>query len=106
VNGSDGDHPHAAAGVAWHGRIDTRWAAKGDDLVWNGYKVHISETCRPCGDGDHGEGEGRTPPNLTVAGGVECGDGLLFGVQAGERPSTASSRARSVASGCTATPGS
>lgn len=24
---------------------DTRWAAKGDDLVWNGYKVHLSETC-------------------------------------------------------------
>jgi transposase len=24
---------------------DTRWAAKGDDLFWNGYKVHISETC-------------------------------------------------------------
>jgi hypothetical protein len=25
--------------------IDTRWAAKGEDLVWNGYKVHLSETC-------------------------------------------------------------
>jgi transposase len=24
---------------------DTRWAAKGEDLVWNGYKVHLSETC-------------------------------------------------------------
>jgi transposase len=24
---------------------DARWAAKGDDLFWNGYKVHISETC-------------------------------------------------------------
>ena len=46
---------------------DARWAAKGDDLVWNGYKVHISETCRPRGDGDHGEGEGRTPPNLITS---------------------------------------
>ncbi|WP_230420585.1 transposase, partial [Catenulispora pinistramenti] len=25
--------------------LDTRWAAKGDDLFWNGYKVHISEAC-------------------------------------------------------------
>lgn len=24
---------------------DTRWAAKGEDLFWNGYKVHLSETC-------------------------------------------------------------
>jgi len=26
---------------------DARWAAKGDDLYWNGYKVHITETCEP-----------------------------------------------------------
>ncbi|MEW1842215.1 IS1182 family transposase [Nonomuraea angiospora] len=25
--------------------LDTRWAAKGSELMWNGYKVHISETC-------------------------------------------------------------
>jgi transposase len=25
--------------------LDTRWAAKSEDLVWNGYKVHLSETC-------------------------------------------------------------
>lgn len=24
---------------------DARWAAKGDDLYWNGYKVHLTETC-------------------------------------------------------------
>jgi transposase len=24
---------------------DARWAAKGDDLFWNGYKVHLTETC-------------------------------------------------------------
>jgi transposase len=24
---------------------DARWAAKGDELYWNGYKVHVTETC-------------------------------------------------------------
>jgi transposase len=24
---------------------DARWAAKGEDLAWNGYKVHLTETC-------------------------------------------------------------
>ena len=24
---------------------DTRWAAKGDDLFWNGFKLHITEAC-------------------------------------------------------------
>jgi transposase len=47
---------------------DARWAAKGDDLVWNGYKVHISETCRRADDGDHdGQGKGRTAPNLITS---------------------------------------
>jgi transposase len=45
---------------------DARWAAKGDDLVWNGYKVHISETCRPADDHD-GEDEGHTRPNLITS---------------------------------------
>jgi transposase len=27
--------------------LDARWAAKGDDLYWNGYKVHVTETCDP-----------------------------------------------------------
>jgi transposase len=27
--------------------LDARWAAKGDDLYWNGYKVHVTETCEP-----------------------------------------------------------
>jgi Transposase DDE domain len=44
--------------------LDTRWAAKGDDLYWNGYKVHVSETCdlpEPApGDGDPGDGD---PPS-------------------------------------------
>ncbi len=37
---------------------DTRWAAKGEDLVWNGYKVHLSETCHTT---DTAEIRGRTP---------------------------------------------
>jgi hypothetical protein len=24
---------------------DARWAAKGDDLFWMGYKIHLTETC-------------------------------------------------------------
>jgi hypothetical protein len=53
---------------------DARWAAKGEDLVWNGFKVHLTKTCdagdRADGDGGSGDGgragEGRVdgPPNL------------------------------------------
>jgi transposase len=50
---------------------DARWAAKGDDLFWNGYKLHISETCHAVDVVDAGEREnGRRgqaaipPPNL------------------------------------------
>ncbi|MFD4144688.1 IS1182 family transposase [Streptomyces sp. NPDC058572] len=35
---------------------DARWAAKGEDLFWLGYKIHLSETC----DADDGD----TTPNL------------------------------------------
>ncbi|MGC4857639.1 hypothetical protein ACLQ24_30805, partial [Micromonospora sp. DT4] len=44
-----------------------RWAAKGDDLFWNGYKVHLTETCDHESDttGDHGGQSGpRSAPNL------------------------------------------
>jgi transposase len=50
--------------------VDARWAAKGDDLYWNGYKVHISETCqRPedaltTRDADGIDDKVITPPNL------------------------------------------
>jgi transposase len=27
--------------------LDARCAAKGDDLYWNGYQVHVTETCEP-----------------------------------------------------------
>lgn len=45
---------------------DARWAAKGEDLFWNGYKVHLSETCDTDPD-DPGEGDdptGLPTPNL------------------------------------------
>jgi len=29
---------------------DARWAAKGDDLFWNGFKVHLTETCDEDGE--------------------------------------------------------
>ncbi|MCA1671395.1 MAG: transposase [Actinobacteria bacterium] len=46
--------------------LDARWAAKGEDLYWNGYKVHLTETCEdpdpepdtPGGDGSGGDGSG------------------------------------------------
>jgi transposase len=52
--------------------LNTRWAAKGSELLWNGYKVHISETCHRSADaqtGTDGTGAGngdtgKTPPNL------------------------------------------
>ncbi|HEY0700496.1 MAG TPA: IS1182 family transposase [Micromonospora sp.] len=56
--------------------LDARWAAKGDDRHWNGYKVHVTETCdapapAPGGDtggGDTGGGDtgGGERPNLIV----------------------------------------
>lgn len=59
---------------------DARWAAKGDDLYWNGYKVHVTETCDtpdptsgddPAGvdsGGDSGGGDsGGERPNIIVA---------------------------------------
>jgi transposase len=41
--GSDG-LPPAPSRLASPYDLDTRWASKGD-VFWNGYKVHISETC-------------------------------------------------------------
>ena len=40
--------------------LDARWAAKGDDLYWNGYKVHVTETCDP---------PDPTPPDADPTGG-------------------------------------
>ncbi|MFD1940050.1 transposase, partial [Nonomuraea mangrovi] len=49
--------------------LDARWAAKGSELLWNGYKVHISETCHRSPDtqdilADPGTAPGTRPPNL------------------------------------------
>ncbi|MEH0630511.1 IS1182 family transposase [Streptomyces stelliscabiei] len=46
---------------------DARWAAKGDDLFWMGYKIHLTETCTtlPDADADVGTGVGTgVMPNL------------------------------------------
>lgn len=49
--------------------LDSRWAAKGDDLFWNGYKVHLTETCdhddEPDTSSDREPGS-RPAPNLIV----------------------------------------
>jgi IS5 family transposase len=45
--------------------LDSRWAAKGSELMWNGYKVHISETCHSTADARAELANGGTkPPNL------------------------------------------
>jgi len=55
--------------------LDTRWAAKGDDLYWNGYKVHVTETCQtpdpapdhtPTGDDAGDDDAGGERPNIIV----------------------------------------
>ena len=40
---------------------DARWAAKGDDLFWCGYKIHLTETCTTLPDAEAGPGR---MPNL------------------------------------------
>ena len=48
---------------------DTRWAAKGDDLFWNGYKVHLTETCDHDDEPDtttSDDDASRPAPNLIV----------------------------------------
>ncbi len=55
---------------------DTRWAAKGDDLYWNGYKVHLTETCdRP-----------DPAPNDTSTGDTSTENAPGGGAPGGERP--------------------
>jgi len=41
---------------------DARWAAKGDDLYWNGYKVHVTETCHTPATGDDTPADADAPP--------------------------------------------
>ncbi len=44
--------------------LDARWGVKRDAL-WNGYKVHVTETCGT-GARDDGDGEAAPPPHLIV----------------------------------------
>lgn len=56
-DGGDG-LPPAPIRLASPYDTDTRWSAK-RDLFWNGFKLHVSETCHPQADGDRPAG-----PNL------------------------------------------
>lgn len=54
--------PPAPSRVASPYDTDARWAAKGEDLYWCGYKVHITETC------DTPAETGRLdPPNIVTS---------------------------------------
>ena len=44
---------------------DARWAAKGDELFWLGYKLHLTETCDD--PSDQAEHTGRQVPNLITS---------------------------------------
>lgn len=55
--------PPAPSRVASPYDLDTRWAAKGEDLFWNGYKVHISESCDDAPDAQPGTRR-LDPPNI------------------------------------------
>jgi transposase len=46
---------------------DARWGVK-RDTFWNGYKVHVTETCDTAGPADDSDGDGATapPPHLIV----------------------------------------
>ena len=57
--------------------LDARWAAKGDDLYWNGYKVHVTETCDP---------PDPTPTGRDTTGGGDPGDLPEPAPGGGERP--------------------
>ncbi|WP_267830222.1 IS1182 family transposase [Streptomyces sp. H27-G5] len=44
---------------------DARWAAKGDDLFWMGYKIHLTESCGTLPEAEaEAEASPRTVPNL------------------------------------------
>lgn len=58
--------PPAPSRIASPYDTDARWAAKGDDLFWCGYKVHLTETCDTPTDTDTDTDTGRRldPPNI------------------------------------------
>ena len=59
--------------------LDARWAAKGDDLYWNGYKVHVTETCEGPDPAPGGDDAGGADPGCADPG---CGErpNLIVGV--------------------------
>nr|WTB28499.1 hypothetical protein OG781_01955 [Streptomyces sp. NBC_00830] len=51
---------------------DARWSAKGDDLFWCGYKIHLTESCDAgdeAGDGTTADSRG---PNLVTDVATTC----------------------------------
>jgi IS5 family transposase len=80
--------------------LDARWAAKGDDLYWNGYKVHVTETCdasdpapdtstgdSPTGDSPTGDSPtGDSPTGDSPTGDSPTGAGAGGHDPGGQRP--------------------
>ena len=68
--------------------LDARWAAKGDDVAWNGYKVHITETC--CDPADPTPADPTpadpTPADPTPAGADTIGQNAAGQNAAGQNP--------------------
>jgi transposase len=56
--------PPAPSRIASPYDTDARWAAKGDDLYWCGYKVHITETCETPADARAEDGFRLDRPNI------------------------------------------
>ncbi|MGW4891366.1 hypothetical protein ACWEQL_03730 [Kitasatospora sp. NPDC004240] len=54
---------------------DARWSAKGDELFWLGYKVHLTETCDTGTDGTRGGGPAAAgaPKLLPLEGAMRTG---------------------------------
>ena len=63
--------------------LDARWAAKGDDVAWNGYKVHITETC--CDPADPTPAD-PTPADPTPADPTPAGADTIGQNAAGQNP--------------------
>jgi transposase len=59
---------------------DARWAARGDDLFWCGYRIHLTETCTTLTDTDADAGTGVMPNLITD---VHTTDATVPDVKAG-----------------------
>ena len=56
--------PPAPSRIASPYDADARWAAKGDDLFWCGYKARFTESCEAPAHTDAGAGRRLDPPNI------------------------------------------